>query len=884
MTGFADVVARRGEGAFVYAIQVEGLPELWTSHPTVPFDTTGMPTGLTQIRGALRTEGIKWGHVSDPKTGDLKMVDNVFRLVDVEDANGTIHKVTDLLRGIEGVIATEGRETLSAADVVAYDVEDTAAFPASGDIYVDLETMEHDAKTGAPASFDTLTRAKYGSRAVPHVYDGTDDGDRAEGPLIPFVTDRPISWYGRRVTLWIAELRYSSTAGAFITSAPDEKYVGRILDNYGLEGMEWTIPTEPVWTIIDAQIPSDMAQAALRGINFDGPMTIDWEITSGAGAGSSGTAELGVDGISITPAFTTMDQFFWSVEEAINASIRAAGPLHFEQVRVNEKGGLAEIVRSHDVHNLLLTFNNFAMRWIFGGRQLAVTRGPTPEPNGFGPPGIGLATGLLYYQDPFAPFEIKVSNTGVFSQFVVEPAEGGELRSVIRIADAVLYLDSIVDATTIRVHAFRAGEVLGPREVGPGIYSGPNEAPFTVTEGLYMQGDFAVLWEAFVQSTTIPATFRSYLHDDDFDWDEIKAARVGEASRRKRILFTPRSFRDLLKEDLIWAGCYPTITAGATKVSARPMQSPNEADVQLVVDGSVLIRNELPTFRRGTGRSITLLEFRGGFSWEDEKFTEDQPLTIAQRSAQQAYGIPAHKKEIKNSGIEDFDPMEWRETMQPIANAYFNLFARDNPFISRTRCNVAAANLVAGDTIELTHWWIPDMGIGSRGITGELCLVLGNEITLVKGRVQCTLTLLWLAGARHSGYAPCALVTGHTLIPPSDLTLATGQFATVQNEGLYFTVGDKVRVQQIDDFTPIADETFEVASINADGTVMGLDGNLSAPMIALITGSPATTDVWIIHDDYDTAGATDGQQKWVHVADDADRLIGTSGDPGFRPG
>jgi hypothetical protein len=173
-----------------YALTIEGIPYIFTEAPrlwTVASSAEpALPSGYSRTIACLAiTEGQSVSVEADRRTGVASgaALDVTLSWNELED---------------ESLLATlfgeETAKTLITADVdaadAAFTVADTTAFASSGGFYIGRERVSYSGKTGT--SFTGCTRAVAG-----YAYDY-----ESNSPTYRWITDRPLHWRGRFVTLY----------------------------------------------------------------------------------------------------------------------------------------------------------------------------------------------------------------------------------------------------------------------------------------------------------------------------------------------------------------------------------------------------------------------------------------------------------------------------------------------------------------------------------------------------------------------------------------------------------------------------------------------------------------------------------------------------------
>jgi len=174
----------------MYAVIIEGIPAVFvewaplnsanvTPNPLAPFDNLICPALIIEddtIDCAIdRETGVASARAWDMRLA-MDALEDADLLVDIFSAPSLSTRLD----------ADELTGTATSITVV-----NTTSWPASGILYIGLETMAYGSKTGT--SFTALTRA-YGGYAYPHLANALQGYGQ--------VTDRPTQWRGRKVTLW----------------------------------------------------------------------------------------------------------------------------------------------------------------------------------------------------------------------------------------------------------------------------------------------------------------------------------------------------------------------------------------------------------------------------------------------------------------------------------------------------------------------------------------------------------------------------------------------------------------------------------------------------------------------------------------------------------
>jgi hypothetical protein len=165
-------------------------------------------------------------------------------------------------------------------------------------------------------------------------------------------------------------------------------------------------------------------------------------------------------------------------------------------------------------------------------------------------------------------------------------------------------------------------------------------------------------------------------------------------------------------------------------------------------------------------------------------------------------------------------------------------------------------------------------------------IVLVVGVTVDWCAYDVKLDLLYLTdGANRSGFAPAGAIDSYVDNGAGagdlryELVIDTGHYSAV-SEATFFLAGYRVELREWDADIGPTSESRVVSPAGNVGSNVYLTAAPSAAMQAIITAGHGLLTL----DEYDTASQNSKAQLYLHVADDADDLIGTSGVPGFKIG
>ncbi len=871
-----DIISR-GHGHAVAGLFVEGIAryftntmDLWTTLPA-PFNVRSP----TQLPGSLDKEGLKYSFACDVKQGSLRMPDVTFHLKDVNDTTGARFAISALMTGMGAASFSELTATLTAANVTSISLKDTpdTPFTAPGVAYVNLEAMSFGSATATAAT--TLVRGLYGSKAITHTYDPDPTAARPDGGLVPEVTDRPVSWYGRRVWLAIAERNVSGTI-----DTPQIVWKGRLKGDLSLaaDGLTWELPAESIWDAQDTQILAPAPATHINGIRLTDAVSF---LLFSAGNGAI---------LTIPAATYTADGLLQVMQELIQAQIDVFATGENHQFAAEDGAIVSRQVEPAGVGTqyAIEFFDNNAIsdkmvRAFFGlgddggaGDDISLSHDSTA------PKVIARLPRAVYRISTGGATTLPVEDSSLFQAFEDQDydEEWFHVASAVMIGDSAYRLTA-VGADTLTVEPFLV--TLGFED----RVEYESDPPTEVREGIWLEGSlWKYLKDGFVENTSVPAEWKGGVQTEDFDWTDMQAnVNGGGSTSRDRLIIKPTSFKDILLEDMAWSGLVPTIVDGL--ISCRVMQKASAARVAVALDNDAHVSQKIHSFQRSVGNVVNQIVWNmvreNTRPWRGaEALAYSFTLITNERTSQQRYGGQVTSRKIEGSGIRGLSGNALAEICAGLAIDYFQLAARDYPVITVEE-TVIAAGLQLMDSVYLSHWVTPNPDApNERGVENALCLVTGLTIAPLTGAVE--VELIYITDAdRAGGIAPAARVLDYVVdaaIGAGYFTVDTLRYSDVA-EGLWFPANAKVELRQWD---------YDAGGPAAESlTLYSTPSNAAGDRIYTTTvpaNDPGTAGgTWVLTlNEYDTAAQVATAKLYIHIADETTGLIGTSGELGFKPG
>lgn len=257
-----------GVGRVVWWLEISGIPYLYSSSSllTPGKFSDGYTNGLTFLN-LLQEPGSIVGKSIDPLSANSRDGGMSIQLVDEALYGGSITARLDgHFTWLFGYERSSILRTYLTADVPLHAggaghnwaVADSSAFPASGKLYRGLETVSYASKADA-THFTTVTRAV--NRSEESAHRGFVFGSQT---VYPEVTDHPIEWAGRIVTLFQSYMGpdNSLAGGAAGARAAAKRFRG-ILREVVTEGKKVTISCDSIDKLLDRKLVRSAPRARL---------------------------------------------------------------------------------------------------------------------------------------------------------------------------------------------------------------------------------------------------------------------------------------------------------------------------------------------------------------------------------------------------------------------------------------------------------------------------------------------------------------------------------------------------------------------------------------------------------------------------------------------
>lgn len=879
-----EVRANR-RGALEFALVVEGIS---IGHSTSRLAWSGL-SAWTIMGGTLERGGLVISQHVDLRSGELETGSITFRLSDARDSAENLHAVSSLFTGLQAAQASELRATLTAT-AGTMTVDDNTGFALSGVLYLNQEALHYSAISGT-TGFIQLTHALYGSKAIDHRYEAVDANEtRYDTGLIPEVTDRPTQWFGRRCWLYEAELLPNGTL-----ATAELRWKGCITEEIHAEGMTWVVQAESIWAAQSTEVLAGQATTTVRGIYVAGDGLVDVElrqIDGGARESTEFTVAAGT--------YADAEALCAHMTEQLNAAIVAlAGPTERYLIFVDD-GRISAIATApvgieHTYETHLRPVFDVMLALFDGEPSHPFIRGVSENGQDvFYMPHAAPADGGGTYS--YAPAPAAIFRAGVFPVTYAggfsawrDDQDNYLSESIVTIGDLPYRLLS-VNATD---NLLTVTELVSNNDNYPGFtVQAVGTPPLEVRLGVRIRGDLPTVWrDAFMDNTNVPLELKGGLDSADWNWNSMQLQfPAGARDNRDRVITNPTPFRDLFLEDCRWSGCVPIMQDGLITVRRYAIGAQVHGDGSAVVllTNDTHAEGDQPPTSYGAGGIVNRLEFEvtaghrpgfGGLGRREETF----PITANDRASQQR-SKRVSSETIVCTALDIADAEIVSAQAYGLATSYFQVMSRPYPEMTLLETGAVSA-LLPFDAVFLTHWLPPNANaVNSRGYTNQLAIVVGSDVDLAGYTVSLRLRLI-TDGAKRSGFAPSARISSFVDngAPAGSLQyearLASMRYSAIW-EGLFFGSGDRLELREWDDDSAPATQSNGCNGHSANGQSVYLSAIWSAALSAVIVAGGV---VLVTYDEYDTASQTAAAKLYLHVADDADNLLGASGDLGFKP-
>lgn len=820
------------------------------------------------------SQPVAWDERAEPVQPEMLNVGAVtLRFHDVGlRADGTGGAATEMFASADAALGTwittdllpDGSQTVVA-------VASTDGLPSEGYLYLGRETIRYTSKTSTAFSIGSggVYRGRFGSPVLWHRASGNNND--AIGSA--FVADRPLEVFGRTATLWFAEL---NSAGSIVAIS---------LGFYGVVGGGFMVADDAeAWTLRLDHVVKRLGQP-LRGdtIAVGGYLHTNPDGTRGNTAPLSAPGSLAptgewwtdaVGGTAVVNALTiasaapdnggwhaTRESYIAALNDAAATLVSSPGWIRYSIL----PGGALSL------DDFFGTGNNYTLHasWPWDSPAATSTSytdnhlvtSTKPFPAAWVPIGAG-GTRVYLSADDFGRVPALPSATLPDTDVAWLLCMGDEDRP--RYA-------RITAATSGSGVYYLTCEAL-TRDVEQTDAFGLGPFGFVVTEpdgarlGCYVR---AATWvDALEELVSSFDTSLGVGVADVFDFDDMRAVAARYAGPfagpREYLVDLSQSVLEIVTNECRLNGYALALRGGRISVARFAEFAPTEALSLTFVTEDLAAESPRPLYERGAQGIVNAVRYLSPDTRERFNFVD--------ATSQNAYGPGT-------GAIEATLPRSFAATARTLSGSLGALAAQSAAMLGPVRfpygtvtftTTLHRAGVLVGDVCGLTLWRVPNER-GSRGVSGAVGQILSRALTLYgDGRGAVTFTAR-LSRADLAGWAPTVLVAAGGIsganVTADTATFGAAGFAPSGSTGgaEFFSVGDAVRLVEIDSAAPTASTSHTVAAVG--GSTLTLS---PAPSGTFATLAADAVKVMVVADDW--SSATTDQRAYAYLADTSHRL------------
>lgn len=872
-------------------VSLAGLPDLWwpgTDGPTI----AGYARGWLVLGEGI--EGFSWSEQSRPTEATQVEVSGLtVQLSDPGNAATAVFASADL------AVGSYLTQTAEPADTTIH-VVSTAAFAASGVIYLNREAIEYTGTT--PTTFTGCTRARYGSEAQRHLYDAA----AGSGLGNPEVTDRPTEMVGRLATLWLGHVE-----GGVLTKLSLE-YVGHIgvgpqLPEDGSDGWMLSIvhastrlgqsPRTPTVTLGGYAHPGNLGARAgyvvdgvtVYGANADRYPLVAPNVDRFSGSSTRDTRYV----VTLTGDAADPDNGGWhpsreAYVDALNGAVQTLGLAATDSIsyQIQPDGRLrcAWVFVAARYVQLNWDFDP-SFRIVDPAVQTGAWVSTHPLPEAWVPirAQSRLYLGAADYAaiPPVISLSTTADNTVAYWCLVWDEeasAGGATTRRAVRLTgnSSSGGLNYVIGTPILGMSDHRVqGAGRGTVRTVNGIFL---TQPTTARVVLYVASDSWV--SALQYAVTAVSADLGDSATQSIDWDRIRAIAAQYQSptgaRREYLVDVDTSLLSLLANECAVQGFCLTLYQGRLAITRIAEFATTETRVGAITTASLDAESPVPGYSRGEDGIVnTLVVKMPGANTTFNYVDQTSRARYGPSRAAITATIPEGLFE------RTIDGTQFTSTLAAMAVSVLGPLRY--PY---ERVTIAATllhyDLQVGNLVSVELWRIPN-GSGTRGLPGpgasvRVAQVVSRAPVLFRegseGLIHFTLRL---NPTNLQGWAPGALVASIGGVPWV-VTLDTTTFGAngcaqggTDGGAVTFAVSDKVRLVEIDNTSPLAATQHTVTAVS--GATLTLSPNPSGAFAAVAASGPAR--VLVMYDDADQVVAA--QYPWAYLGDSTHTLHFSSG-------
>lgn len=766
----------------------------------------------------------------------------------------------------------------SSATTIA--VVSTAAFAASGTIYLDQEAIGYTGKTGT--SFTGCTRGKFGSKPARHLYSDA----LGSGLGNPQVTDRAVESVGRPATLWLCRV-----SGGVITDA-DLQHYGTIGTGPALQGGGESL--DDGWVLhIDHAVKRLGQKIHAQTISVGG-----YAHPGNLGARTTGVAP-SLSG-SLTPFFLQIN------DSPAGGSAPALAVLTGDDA-APDLGGWHPSREAYvaALNSISLTFGGTWSARLTGD-AFSVVFNPSPSHNYFytsrapccqrdyaSNEGLSPASSYSYDYGRMAEAWVPImanspvyvssadyasvppvpSATGTYYALIFGDDGDRSSRKVARItgqgiSGSAYYLQCSAVTTGATARGSSAGDSGTGSVEGVSLWTGGFYG-----SGFILTSNTTARLGLYVSSSTWWDALQTVVQSLDVEYasvaDAIDWTRIGEVAsaypsalspRREYVVDLNTSVLSMLQNEAALNGFAVVMYRGRISIARVAEFCPTESTADTVTTADLDARAPSPTYEKGADGIVNVFSVVSPDDGVTVNVTDQTSVarygtqgTITATMPRSLLGIPRDGSrlyaQVYSCAVTSLGPLRYpyrHVGIQLPLNHY---------------------DLQVGDLATVTLWRVPD-GAGGRGLVEQVAQVIARDVVLYgdsgEGHVGYTLRL---NPSGIAGYAPAGLVaaggiSGST-VTLDVATIPTGLSGTGNDAGA-FAIGDLVRLVEIDNASPTSSTQHSVTGVGTNTLTLS-----PAPSATFSGLAASALRVSVVYDTWTVlaAGSRTLQERYAFLGD-----------------
>ena len=745
---------------------------------------------------------------------------------------------------------------------------DHSAFANSGKLYYGLETLTYGAKTNAGGlvtydRFDTVVRATYGSMGYAHQIKGVDDDDYEVNPAI---SDHPLKWEGRIVTLWSGEIDANDGLCAL-----EVEHRGTFTDwKTSKGGVEYTITAKSLQGILGKDIGISSSRGMMRtskSVNLY-PTKLFWYISDEDSVFAPETRDTFPAGIYIKWATHPTGESHISLVPGTHTSIESMAM------------GSDTTISAWSIENTSIGEGNHKVQFT----NLSASYGIHSVT--FAPTGLGTALG--FDGDVIGPFgkagadDDTLEAPNIVSKHYASRYTDRLYVQAHNIVMASGVNDSLFATNALSIHIKnRIFETVVVARVDAETVDGNNDAYFPV---LYFSSDkIAPIWtekdegipvnQAIESDSLKPSMFLTKvlastdgllyngLNDVlplgwggelDADYIDISDGKGDgtAADNQTALIFEAMTLEKLFAPIFQLQGWMLCTIRG--KLSIARVGEPSIESDSLVITDSVILPGSVFGHQQDASLVVNNLVIDMNYNPSTEEYDRENETISAQDSVAGSSEIGTMKVEARGLYLQYQENVD--DYLEDLEDDFTARFGAAPTVVGPLLVSRSIGNICTGDSVYVTSDYIVSASTGTAGVTKKPAFVMECDLDLASGKY--TLYLVFGSSWNETGkYCPAGKIDTYV---GDTITLDTDYMLPGDDDASHFQAGDVITIHRSTDETKYW--TGPVVSVGTNTLNIGAGKTLSD------TNPPAAGDK-VRYAAWTVANVTEWQQEHAYIAD-----------------